>query len=465
MRTLLGTGITVLLACLAYFLESSWHPELTAARRISGERWFQLFYDDRQVGYMHTAAHRDGQRQWHFTSLTHFMVADGYPVSISEHLTFSSRAPYLLERAEHWNQRRGSAPEGTLIEQTAEGMQATFVHDATSRERPIAWRFALAEHLAFEIWLDQATPAAGEETAVRAPDFDRGTLVTRMFAITELNSLGYQVRNPALLSPTVIQLDHNYAPVAMSMAGLFTARRSSRQAALASRSPLHLTDYSIPLDQQLVDHHQIAELDLAIATKEDLSEIWPDARREARGWSMKLTANSLSEETDPSQATSETLSYPTRHPAVLTLLEKANLPEEPVESIAELVQFVHSFITYTPGTKPRSVLETIDKRSGECTEFADLLTTLARASGISAKTVVGLAYANDTPPGFAFHAWNEIAIEDTWHAVDPTWNQLQVDATHIPLPANEVALLRLLQGGEKIRFSVDSVRYFSRSGD
>ena len=135
-----------------------------------------------------------------------------------------------------------------------------------------------------------------------------------------------------------------------------------------------------------------------------------------------------------------------------------------MEALAALVTFVHNYVTYTPGAQPRSVLETIELRAGECTEFADLFTTLARAAGIPANTVVGLAYADDTPPGFAFHAWNEVALSGERVAVDPTWNQLRVDATHMPLPENEVGLLRLLQGGDKIRFSVDAVRYFPGAG-
>ena len=74
---------------------------------------------------------------------------------------------------------------------------------------------------------------------------------------------------------------------------------------------------------------------------------------------------------------------------------------------------------------------------------------------------MGLAYADGAEPALAFHAWNEVAVDGVWQAVDPTWNQLRVDATHIPLPANQAALLRMMQGWNRIRFTVDDVRYFN----
>jgi transglutaminase-like putative cysteine protease len=77
-----------------------------------------------------------------------------------------------------------------------------------------------------------------------------------------------------------------------------------------------------------------------------------------------------------------------------------------------------------------------------------------------ARTVFGLAYEDGATPAFRFHAWNEVEVDGRWQAVDPTWNQLRPDATHIPLPAEAGRALELLTGGTSLSFRIREVDYF-----
>jgi hypothetical protein len=460
LRSVFGSLVALAFGALAWWLAAAVPAEVQAARKLAGERWFQLFHNEDQVGYRHTDAFVDRAGRWHFESLTHFMVADGYPVSVSERLRFAPRPPYALEYAEAWNQRRASTPEGTVIRTTDAGLVAQFVRGAAEREQTVDWTYTLADYLSFETWLAREAPDIGSRHLVRSPNFEQGTLTGKLFAIAGRNPIGYQVTSPAPLSPTTIQLDADFAPVAMTMAGLFAARHSDMRAALAARTPLHLTDYAIPLDERLIDHETIELLELAITSTDDPGSVWPAARRNGSGWTLTLSANPVTVRDDPAAALAETLSYPISDARVQELLHRSGAAGLPAaEAIARLVGFVHGYLDYTPRTPERNVLETIEARGGECTEFADLLTTLARAAGIPARTVIGLAYSDRPGPAFAFHAWNEVAVDGEWRAVDPTWNQVRADATHMPLPANEVGLLRLLNG-DRLRFAVRSVRYF-----
>ncbi|MFM7128604.1 MAG: transglutaminase-like domain-containing protein [bacterium] len=70
--------------------------------------------------------------------------------------------------------------------------------------------------------------------------------------------------------------------------------------------------------------------------------------------------------------------------------------------------------------------------SGDCTEHSVLLAAMCRAAGIPAKTAVGLVYV-DSLGGFGFHMWNEVYINRRWVAIDATFRQSEVDATHIKL--------------------------------
>jgi len=124
-----------------------------------------------------------------------------------------------------------------------------------------------------------------------------------------------------------------------------------------------------------------------------------------------------------------------------------------------LVAFVNRHLAYREDAAPATVLETLATRTGACTEYADLLTTLARSLGWPARTVMGLAYAQRDGPALAFHAWNEVALAGVWRPVDPTWNQVGVDATHIPLAGDLAPLLRLMSAQESLRFRVETVEY------
>ena len=69
---------------------------------------------------------------------------------------------------------------------------------------------------------------------------------------------------------------------------------------------------------------------------------------------------------------------------------------------------------------------------GDCTEHGVLTAAMCRAQGIPAKVVVGLVYVPNLG-GFGFHMWNEVYVNRRWVAVDATFDQTQVDASHIKL--------------------------------
>jgi transglutaminase-like putative cysteine protease len=120
---------------------------------------------------------------------------------------------------------------------------------------------------------------------------------------------------------------------------------------------------------------------------------------------------------------------------------------------------VHGFVSYDETHAASSVLELLASPRGDCTEYADLLTTLARSLGLPARTVFGLAYQADPMPAFRFHAWNEVEAEGRWFVVDPTWNQVATDATHLPMPEDHTLAIALLTGEQTIRFTVIEEQY------
>jgi hypothetical protein len=74
--------------------------------------------------------------------------------------------------------------------------------------------------------------------------------------------------------------------------------------------------------------------------------------------------------------------------------------------------------------------------SGDCSEHAVLAAAMSRSVGIPSRVAVGLLYV-DNPrqkiKGFGYHVWHEVYVNQRWVALDSSWDQSQVDATHIKL--------------------------------
>ncbi len=78
-----------------------------------------------------------------------------------------------------------------------------------------------------------------------------------------------------------------------------------------------------------------------------------------------------------------------------------------------------------------SAVESFRSKSGNCQTHARLYTALARAAGIPTRFVSGLVHLDGK--GFLYHSWAESLIGGQWVAVDPTYNQLPADPTHLKL--------------------------------
>ena len=76
-----------------------------------------------------------------------------------------------------------------------------------------------------------------------------------------------------------------------------------------------------------------------------------------------------------------------------------------------------------------SALVSLKERTGNCQTHARLYTALARAAGIPTRFVSGLVYQQGK--GFLYHSWAESLLGERWVAVDPTYNQLPADPTHL----------------------------------
>jgi transglutaminase-like putative cysteine protease len=96
-------------------------------------------------------------------------------------------------------------------------------------------------------------------------------------------------------------------------------------------------------------------------------------------------------------------------------------------------EFVFRYLVKEPTISMPNALQVLKSGRGDCNEHAALYTALARAAGVPTRTVVGLVYSDHFygDAGFYYHAWVEVNTGSSWVALDPTWNQIPADATHI----------------------------------
>jgi hypothetical protein len=122
------------------------------------------------------------------------------------------------------------------------------------------------------------------------------------------------------------------------------------------------------------------------------------------------------------------------HPQIVQkALEIAGTGGTSLEKAERLQKWVHGYVRQRMAANASTALEVLNSRAGDCTEITLLFVSLCRAIGIPAREVGGVMYVDDERPIFGWHAWAEIHDGGRWVSIDPTWDQVYVDATHLKL--------------------------------
>ena len=105
--------------------------------------------------------------------------------------------------------------------------------------------------------------------------------------------------------------------------------------------------------------------------------------------------------------------------------------KDPLKAATLLEKWVYKNLRKTYDANADDALTVLENKAGDCTEHTLLFTTLARAAGIPARQVGGVVYVGGDNPSFGWHAWSEVHDGKQWVTVDPTFNQVYIDPTHI----------------------------------
>lgn len=127
--------------------------------------------------------------------------------------------------------------------------------------------------------------------------------------------------------------------------------------------------------------------------------------------------------------TSATPSIQCDHEKVTKLAQEIVGDEtDPLKKANKIKSWVYRKLRKTMASNSLTALGVLNTMAGDCTEHTLLFVSLCRAAGIPAREVTGVAHIDSI---FGWHAWAEIHDGHQWVSVDPTWNELYVDATHV----------------------------------
>ena len=440
---IVGLGISYLL------LSGTLVQQPSTAPQTDSERWYRIEQNGQHIGFMHNTT-----TDFTLATRINYHPPDAPAVVIHQQLHFVESATAPLKRAAY-SQRIGEQYSAVSLQPDHKDNGATYTATILRNNSVSHTRFkgslTLADMYAVESWL-HSKPELGSVFSAPYPDFEKLRVSERVHRLLARDEWGYKLAGAHSESATQTRLDLNFVPTKLTMAGRYDVTLSTRDEAVPiniPNTPTRRQGQKFDLNQALNKRQKLLELELQVIG----DSVLPPAIVGRQGALSAGSATAL-----PETYLAEHIDFPIQHPKIRRLLTRFAASGNALKDAHRLVAFTHGQLSYTEHQQAGTVLTALARRSGECTDFADLYTTLARSAGLPARTIYGLAYDASGSPGFRFHAWNEVYAADGWHSVDPTWNQITTDATHIPLSDDQYAdLLRIRES--QLSFKVAGMRY------
>ncbi len=455
-RVLTGLLLTLVLVIVLWAQQNALPSVVQLSRLLIGEHWYAITLHDQHVGYLHTSALDQSDGTWQYSTHTHVLMQAGEPVNIRKELVFASRAPYQLRSAEQQTRRGRGLPEIIRLKARDDGQLVRAADGSGTQGQGFV--FTLEDYLRVEHWLRDEHPAV--DTRLRAPtlSFERAQIGSTGYTLRATSPAGYVLSSEGAVGRTTTHLNRRFLAETIEVGDVFRFTLTDKASALAVASPAFKTSYLLPVENRLRDTHQIRRMTLEVVNDDNAPIATIDAYRQR-----------LSDTNDDSDALLNPSATSIPDLAAMARAILAQLPQGedaktrdgrtiPTAQLADLVlAAVHERLAYQEAAPADSLDQVLARGYGECTDFADLFTALAQATGLPARTVIGLAYQDRKPYGFAFHAWNEARVDGQWQVIDPTWNQRIADATHLPLSDRELANLKVYGSRQEAHIIVTGV--------
>jgi hypothetical protein len=444
--------------------------------------WYGIYLGDKKIGYAKSemTTHKDGDK------LTYRVISDmkakvksmGQPfeMDIFEVMEFSSQAPYNLVAAREL-QIMGPARQEITLSPAKRGFQVvTKINGKETIKLLAKIDFSLADLLTPSVWV-MGKVEKGDIIARSSFSFERLKLEPVEYELLETKTslvkgvpvTFHEIKIVYPGSKTTSQdlWDSEGNMLSSKIDGVFELRMETEEQAKNLDSNTDLFAMGIvKIDKAIGNDANLTCMIVEVVGNELeslQSSSWQTVVKTDKGQVLckvgkkyatrvKATAREIDENLEA------TTTYPVTHPRIQELASRAiGNAKTPQEKVKRLVDFVHRYIRPSLHGKGFLVLDLLDKKAGDCTAYASMFTTLARAAGIPAREVDGLMYMGDSQKSFGGHAWNEVIIDGHWHPVDASTGQFEVSAARIAFGTDSRGGLLLLKNSGQLSFRLVEV--------
>ncbi|MBC7998265.1 MAG: transglutaminase domain-containing protein [Leptolyngbya sp.] len=267
-------------------------------------------------------------------------------------------------------------------------------------------------------------------------------------------------------SKTHAEVDSNGTLLRGDM-GIFSFRfEDISQAKNLSANGLDIVEISrVPLN---MDMGETKALSLVVMRVRGLSATPPNSRRQtllSKGKDgsqafqimrdeIKSAGNILSKE-ENAKYLSDSPSLQIHEPEIKSAAAEAVGQEKNRLKQAQLLMnFVHTRLAKNANRNSEKAVVVLKNAAGDCTEHALVFQSLARSLGMPTREILGMAYVQLPEPAYYWHTWNEIHDGKNWISIDPTWNEIFVDAAHFELEREGEADINMMNSVGQMQIEI-----------
>ncbi|HEU4353828.1 MAG TPA: transglutaminase-like domain-containing protein [Burkholderiales bacterium] len=216
------------------------------------------------------------------------------------------------------------------------------------------------------------------------------------------------------------------------------ARRYLVEASLNKRDAL--VEFSLLRAGPIEQPRRVSRMEIVLAGVPETFDVAdPACRRAADRLECRIDRAEPLPGGDPARHLAPTLAVPSKLGEITSLAREITAgAASDEERIGRLIAWMDANIA-KEAVDAFSAADVLRARRAECQGHSYLFAAFARALGVPARVVNGIAYSEEHG-GFLYHTWNEAWIAGRgWRPVDATFGQAHADATHVKLIEGETA--------------------------
>jgi hypothetical protein len=421
--------------------------------------WYGIYVGSEKIGAASVSLQRKGKKgreRFVFAMEMELKVtALGQKVSakMTEVHEFESSAPYRLLAA-HSTASQGPFTQKIVLEREGDQLRAMVRTGGEKRKMELEEiTFDFVDAMTPQVWIARG-PGRGETLRARTFMLDDLEQDVETYEIRDVRRVvtggvwstffDVEISSDSDEGVYLVRMDSEGRMLSAVVGGGMELRLESKRRAkdFGYSSDLFVMGM-IGIDEPLGDPRNVTEL--VVEIEPELADFFSDGPRQSveRGEESGTTELRIGKafgvplaatEEEIRENLKETVEFPIGHERVLALVEQAvGDASTPREKVERLVPFVHGYLEDSYTAEPLTVFDILNVRKGDCTEYSMLFATMSRAAGVPTRIVSGLHYMGDDVQSFGGHAWNEVVLGGHWMPVDASWDELQINATHIKI--------------------------------